>query len=126
MESAQAMLGRLAVRSECIKRESFGYARPAGGALEDAASPLQGAIEFVRSGKVCGVPPGKTLLEVAEMHGVGIPSGCRQGRCGTCITKLLQGDVHMNSEEGLEAGEKAEGYILMCVARPRGNVKVDA
>jgi len=126
MESVQGILGSLAVRSECIKRESFGYAPPGGSAVVDAASPLQSAIEFVRSGTLCGVPPGKTLLEVAEMCGVGIPAGCRQGRCGTCITKLLQGDVHMDSEEGLEAGEKAEGYILMCVARPRGNVKVDA
>ena len=126
MESVQGMLGSLAVRSECIKRESFGYARPVGSALVDAASPLQGAIEFVRSGKVCVVPPGKTLLEVAEMHGVGIPSGCRQGQCGTCITTLVEGDVHMDCEDGLEATDKAEGYILMCVARPRGNVKVDA
>jgi ferredoxin-NADP reductase len=126
MDSVQGILGSLAVRSECIKRESFGYAPPGSSAVVDAASPLQSAIEFVRSGTVCGVPPGKTLLEVAEMCGVGIPAGCRQGRCGTCITKLLQGDVHMDCEEGLEAGEKAEGYILMCVARPRGNVKVEA
>jgi len=126
MESVQEILESLAVRSECIQRESFGYTPPGVGAVADAASPLQSAIEFARSGRVCGVPPGKTLLEVAEMCGVQIPAGCRQGRCGTCITKLLQGDVHMDSEEGLEAGEKAEGYILMCVARPRGNVKVDA
>ncbi len=126
MESVQAILGSLAVRSECIKRESFGSTRTVGSAVADAASPLQSTIEFVRSGTVCGVPPGKTLLEVAEMCGVGIPYGCRQGRCGSCITKLLQGDVHMDSEEGLEAGEKAEGYILMCVARPRGDVKVEA
>ena len=126
MESAQGILGSLAVRSECIKRESFGYTPPAGSAVVDTASPLQSTIDFVRSGTVCGVPPGKTLLEVAEMCGVDIPAGCRQGRCGTCITKLLQGDVHMDSEEGLEAGEKAEGYILMCVARPGGNVKVEA
>ena len=126
MESVQGILASLAVRSECIKRESFGSTRTVGSAVADAASPLQSTIEFVRSGTVCGVPPGKTLLEVAEMCGVDIPAGCRQGRCGTCITKLLHGDVHMDSEEGLEAGEKAEGYILMCVARPRGNVKVEA
>jgi len=126
MESMQAMLTSLAVRPECINRESFGYTRTIGGAALEAAPQLQGTVEFVRAGKVCDVPPGKTLLEVAEMCGVGIPAGCRQGRCGTCITKLLQGDVHMDSEDGLEVGEKAEGYILMCVARPRGNVRVEA
>ena len=126
MESLQGMLTSLAVRPECINRESFGYTRSSDGAALEAAPQLPGTVEFVRAGKVRDVPPGKTLLEVAEMCGVAIPAGCRQGRCGTCITKLLQGDVHMDSEDGLEAGEKAEGYILMCVARPRGNVKVDA
>jgi ferredoxin-NADP reductase len=126
MESMQGMLTSLAVRPECINRESFGYTRTIGGAALEAAPPVQGTVAFARSGKVCDVPPGKTLLEVAEMHGVGIPAGCRQGRCGTCITKLLQGDVQMDSEDGLAAGEKAEGYILMCVARPRGHVEVEA
>jgi len=126
MESVQGMLTSLAVRSECINRESFGYTRTIDGAALEAARPLRGTVEFARSGKVCGVPAGKTLLEVAEMHGVGIPSGCRQGRCGTCVTKLLEGDVQMDSEDGLEPSDKAEGYILMCVGRPRGDVKVDA
>jgi ferredoxin-NADP reductase len=125
MESMQGMLTSLAVRSERINRESFGYTRTIGGAAMEAP-PLQGTVEFARSGKVCGVPSGKTLLEVAEAHGVDIPSGCRQGRCGTCVTKLLGGDVEMDTEEGLEARDKAEGCILMCVGRPRGDVKVDA
>ena len=126
MDSMQGMLTSLAVRSECINRESFGYTRAIGGAAMEAAPPLQGTVEFARSGKVCVVPPGKTLLEVAEAHGVGIPSGCRQGRCGTCVTKLLEGDVQMDTEDGLAASDKAEGYVLMCVGRPRGDVKVDA
>jgi ferredoxin-NADP reductase len=119
MESMREMLASLAVCPERINRESFGYTR-------EAPPQLQGTVEFVRAGKVCDVPPRKTLLEVAETHGVNIPNGCRQGRCGTCVTKLLEGDVQMDTEDGLEASDKAEGYILMCVGRPRGDVKVDA
>jgi ferredoxin-NADP reductase len=128
MVSVQEMLQSLDVRSECVTRESFASPRTVGGTLLGAATAalVEGTVEFVRSGKVCGVPPGKTLLEIAEMHGVGIPSGCRQGRCGTCVTKLVEGDVRMDIEDGLGSGDKAEGCILMCVARPRGNVKVDA
>jgi len=128
MVSVQEMLQSLDVRSECVRRESFASPRTVGGALlgAAAAAPVEGTVEFVRSGKVCGVPPGKTLLEIAELHGVEIPSGCRQGRCGTCVTKLLEGDVRMDIEDGLGSGDKAEGCILMCVARPDGNVKVDA
>jgi ferredoxin len=121
MASVREMLRSLDVGSECIKRESFGDTMP-----ETAAPSVEGTVEFARSGKVCGVPPGKTLLEVAELHGVGTPFGCRQGRCGACVTRLLEGDVKMDIEDGLASSDKAEGGILMCVARPAGNVKVDA
>ena len=127
MVSVQEMLRSLGVSSECIKRESFASPETIGGTMPGPAVPsLEGTVEFARSGKVCGVPPGKTLLEVAELHGVDIPFGCRQGRCGACVTKLLEGDVEMDIEDGLGSGDKAEGCILMCVARPGGNVKVDA
>jgi ferredoxin len=127
MASVREILQSLHVRSECIKRESFASTQTIGDAVPRAATPsAEGTVEFVRSGKVCGVLPGKTLLEVAELHGVDIPFGCRQGRCGVCVTKLLEGDVNMDIEDGLGCGDNAEGRILMCVARPGGNVKVDA
>jgi ferredoxin len=77
------MLRSLDVRSECVKRESFASPQTIGGTKPRAASrSVDGTVEFERSGKVCGVLPGKTLLEVAEVHGVGIPFGCRQGAAG--------------------------------------------
>ena len=126
MESVEEILESLGVEPEFVKRESFGATGTSGSAMAAAAAPLQGRVEFSRSGKVCDVARGQTLLEVAEMHGVRIAFGCREGRCGTCRTKLLVGDVAMDVEEGLESSDKAEGYILMCVARPHGDVKVDA
>jgi ferredoxin-NADP reductase len=127
MASVREMLQSLDVRSECIKRESFASTQTMGGTVPGAAaSSVEGTVEFARSGKVCSVLPGKTLLEVAESHGVDIPFGCRQGRCGACVTRLLEGDVEMDIEDGLASGDKAEGRILMCVARPGGDVKVDA
>jgi ferredoxin len=126
MESVEDILGSLGVEPASVKRESFGATATSGATTTAAEPQLQGRVEFSRSGKVCGVARGETLLEVAEMHGVRIAFGCRQGRCGTCRTKLIDGDVAMDVEEGLESSDKAEGYILMCVARPRGDVKIDA
>jgi ferredoxin len=40
------------------------------------------------------------LLEFAETAGVSLPYGCRQGQCGTCATRLLQGRVTMQAEVG--------------------------
>jgi ferredoxin len=72
------------------------------------------------------VPQGATLLEVAESNAIEIPFSCRQGQCGTCATRLIEGQVDMCCEDGLSPAQKTAGFVLMCVARPRSNVKVEA
>jgi len=69
---------------------------------------------------------GQTLLEAAEEQGIGIPSSCRQGQCGTCKTKLLEGDIHMEADDGLDPDSIAQGFVLTCVGRARSSVKLDA
>ncbi len=39
---------------------------------------------------------GKTLLELADQHGLPLESGCCQGMCGTCRLTLHEGQVHGN------------------------------
>jgi ferredoxin len=83
-------------------------------------------VEFVRSGKTCAIRSGQTLLEAAEEQGIGIPLSCRQGQCGTCRTRLLEGNVRMDAEEGLDPDSRAQGFVLTCVGRADGAVKLDA
>ncbi len=59
------------------------------------------------------------LLLSAEMGGVSWPSSCRNGTCRTCIGQLADGRVRYEIEwPGLSAEEKAQGYVLPCVAFP--------
>ena len=83
-------------------------------------------VEFVRSGKTCAIRSGQTLLEAAEEQGIGIPSSCRQGQCGTCKTKLLEGTVRMDAEDGLDSDSRAQGFVLTCVGHAEGAVKLEA
>lgn len=67
-----------------------------------------------------------TLLEAAEMSRVQLPSSCRNGTCRTCMCRMLQGEVSYTIDwPGLTAEEKAEGYVLPCVARPTSNVVLE-
>jgi ferredoxin-NADP reductase len=125
MDAARTMLTGLGVNPERITQESFGNTVP--------KNPHQGlvaqtgaVVEFVRSGKTCMVRTGQTLLEAAEEQGIAIPSSCRQGQCGTCKTKLLEGDVRMDAEAGLDSESRAQGFVLTCVGRAHGTVKLDA
>ena len=107
-------------------RESFGSCAPQGAQPVSMEAGTDGVVEFSRSSKTYVVRDGQTLLEAAEEHGIGIPSSCRQGQCGTCKTKLLAGDVRMDSEEGLDPESRGQGFVLTCVGYADGEVKLDA
>ena len=64
-----------------------------------------------------------TLLEAAEMSRVQLPSSCRNGTCRTCLCRRVSGEVSQTIDwPGLSAEEKAEGWLLPCVARPLSDV----
>ncbi len=67
-----------------------------------------------------------TLLEAADMSRVQLPSSCRNGTCRTCMCRLISGEVAYSIDwPGLSAQEKAEGYVLPCVARPTSNLVLE-
>ena len=126
MESARHILTELGVAPDRIRQETFGGAGMAPNAPLSNAAETGFTVEFVSSGKTAAVVEGQSLLEAAAQAGVDIPSACRQGQCGTCKTRLLAGDVQMTAEQGLDPDSKARGFILTCVGRATGNVRLDA
>ena len=126
MDASRTILTGLGVKPERIKQESFGGTAPKSVQPVSVAPETDVTIEFARSGKTCAVRSGQTVLEAAEEHGVAIPSSCRQGQCGTCKTKLLQGTVRMDADEGLDPDSRAQGFVLTCVGHADGFVKLDA
>jgi ferredoxin-NADP reductase len=126
MEASRSILISLGVKTERMRQESFGTAVPNNSQPDSTVPETSVVVEFVRSGKACTIRSGQTLLEAAEEHGVGISSSCRQGRCGTCRTKLMEGNVRMDVEEGLDPISRAQGFVLTCVGHAEGAVKLDA
>jgi ferredoxin-NADP reductase len=125
MDRVREILASLDVESENIKVESFGTKHVPSAALE-FESEDRGTIEFARSGRLVVSSSGKNLLEIAELNGIAIPSGCRAGHCGTCITRLLDGEVEMSCEDALDPSQKSRGYVLPCVGRAKGSIRLDA
>ncbi len=48
------------------------------------------------------------------------------GRCGTCLTKLLSGNAHMEREEALNDELRSQRHILPCVSRFLSDITRDA
>lgn len=72
------------------------------------------------------VPEGGTVLDAALRAGAPFPHGCRSGRCGSCKSELLSGEVEMlqHSPFALTEAERASGQILACRAVPKTDVTV--
>jgi ferredoxin len=84
------------------------------------------AVTLARSGVTLAVPATETVLEAAFAAGVALPFSCTVGGCMACKRKLLAGEVEMQAPHGLSAAARERGWILLCRARPRGLVVVDA
>jgi ferredoxin len=60
---------------------------------------------------------GESLLEAAQRAGIALQSSCRNGTCRTCMRKLVAGSVDYRVPwPGLDPQERAEGWVLPCVA----------
>jgi len=66
------------------------------------------------------------LLDAALAQGADLPYACKGGVCCTCKAKLIDGQVKMDVNWGLEQEEIEQGYILTCQSHPISeNVVVD-
>ena len=74
-----------------------------------------------RSGTTVAVPADCSLLDALEAAGISVPSSCRDGICGTCETKVLEG-VPDHRDSLLSAAEQAAGKSMMvCVSRAQSD-----
>ncbi|PJG84495.1 NADH oxidoreductase [Conservatibacter flavescens] len=74
------------------------------------------------------VPVGMTLLAAMEEAKQPIVAACRSGICGTCKTVVLngRGELEQLATGPLTADEIAQGYVLACSCRIKGNVEINA
>lgn len=74
-------------------------------------------IVLARTGITLHVPPDRTAIEVLADHGVGVPTSCRLGLCGSCTTTVLEGNPD-HHDRFLTPEERAgRGLFTPCCSR---------
>lgn len=70
----------------------------------------------------------ETILEAGLREGFALPYGCRNGACGTCKGKILEGSVDYGpyQENALSQAEKLAGMALFCCARPQSDLIIES
>lgn len=82
-------------------------------------------IRVMPRGKEFTAEADESILDAALRHGHNLPYGCRNGACGACKGRLLEGEVRYAEEPmALTEEERADGWALLCVAVPGGDVTV--
>jgi CDP-4-dehydro-6-deoxyglucose reductase len=79
------------------------------------------------SGHAFACDDGETVLAAAMRADLMIPYGCRNGACGTCKGRILEGEVDYGVHQPgtLTESEKARGHALFCVARPKTALAIE-
>jgi len=72
-----------------------------------------------RSGKTFEIPGDKTILEILQEEGIYVPSSCKSGVCGTCITKVLGGTPEHRDNVQTEEEKSGNLQIAVCCSRSR-------
>ncbi len=80
------------------------------------------------SGRTFVAEPDETVLAAALRTGIGLPYGCKNGACGTCRGKVLEGSLThaAHSSSALSAADEAKGYALFCSARANSDLVIEA
>ena len=70
----------------------------------------------------------ESVLAAAMRHGITLPYGCRNGACGSCKGKLLEGQVDYGQHATyiLPDYEKKLGFALFCQARALSDLVIEA
>jgi ferredoxin-NADP reductase/predicted pyridoxine 5'-phosphate oxidase superfamily flavin-nucleotide-binding protein len=119
MQSLYDGLRGLNVADQRIHVETFGESSFRRSASRDSAEPgVEHQIEvvFSRSGKRARWTSHRSLLELAEACGLNPAHECRNGACGTCATRVLNGVIEYPR---IPIAETVPGEALICLAVPR-------
>lgn len=119
MDSARHLLDAAHVAPDRVHQEHFTAAPKA----DDVDLPATPQPLLVRMGNTqinTAVQPGQTVLEAGLEAGARLPYSCAMGGCGACRIKLTAGEVALDAPNCLTDRERADGWVLACVARPKG------
>jgi CDP-4-dehydro-6-deoxyglucose reductase len=80
------------------------------------------------SGRSFDVERDEPILQAAIRQGVGLPYGCKDGACGSCKCRMLEGRVihGVHQAKALSHEEEAAGLILTCQAAPQTDIVLEA
>lgn len=85
-------------------------------------------VTVLPSGRSFTANPDEALLAAAIRQGIGMPYGCKDGACGSCKCKKIEGTVVHGPHQlkALSHEEEAAGFILTCCGVAQTDVVLES
>jgi vanillate monooxygenase ferredoxin subunit len=113
-----------------LAKESCGFASERIHVERFTAKPTAAQLDKVfnvtlkSSGRVLSIPGDQDTATYLNDNGVFIPTSCEQGMCGSCKTRVLEGEPD-HRDQSLSDADKAQGYFLPCISRGKTDLLLD-
>jgi propane monooxygenase reductase subunit len=80
------------------------------------SDPQVHKVRFEPVGIEMDVEEGETVLDAAFRQGIALMHGCKEGQCGSCKSRLLEGDIELlkYSTFALPDYERETEHVLLC------------
>jgi len=106
------------VHRELFHAENAPPRRPLTGTESERSGRTVTVVLDGRSTSFLLPPDTEPILDAALRLRGDAPYACKNGVCGTCRAKLVQGTVDMTQNYALEKDEVDQGYVLACQSYP--------
>jgi vanillate O-demethylase ferredoxin subunit len=81
-------------------------------------------VKLASSGRIILVPQEKTVVQALAAAGVEVPTSCEQGVCGTCLTRVLEGEPDHKDFYLTSAEQAANDQFMPCCSRSKSPMLV--
>jgi vanillate O-demethylase ferredoxin subunit len=95
-----------------------------GAAPQDTTGDRAFQVKLASSGAVYEVPADCTVVQALQKHGVEILVSCEQGVCGTCITRVLEGECDHRDLYFTDEEKAKNDQFTPCCSRAKSTVLV--
>jgi len=95
-----------------------------GAAPQDTTGDQAFEVRIASTGKTYTVPADQPVTTALAAQGVEIMVSCEQGVCGTCLTRVLEGEVDHRDLYLTDAEKACHDQFLPCCSRAKGKLLV--
>ena len=81
-------------------------------------------IKIASSGALIDVSENDTIVAALLWHGIEVETSCEQGVCGTCLTRVLDGEPDHRDTFMTPAERTANDQMTLCCSRAKSPVLV--